>query len=220
MADAITTPIVVVSEERLEHFHLKFTAWADGKFQVKSTAFDGSYESLTNLPTLDGTEIKGTLTKEGLNIAARDWVQALGYQTATQVQNLINAAISGLYTPKGNITFAELPQTLTAAELGYVYNVTDGGTTDARFVDGANKPLAAGANVAVVEVESGVYKYDVLGAIVDLTNYVTTSAMQEYVSQQLASYVTNDGLTTKLASYLLKTDVQEITEAAIDAWFD
>lgn len=210
----------VVTTDRLSHYNDKIQAWANARFALESALFDGSYESLEDLPTLDGTELKGELTKEGLGIAAKTWVTSQGYQNATEVENAIKAAIAGLYTPKGTVTFANLPQTLTATELGNVYNVSDGGTTDARFVEGAGKTLGEGANVVVIEETSGVYKFDVLGAMVDLTAYCTTANMQSYVGTQLESYTTTEGLNTKLNGYLLKTDVEECTDAEIDSWFN
>ena len=218
MADAITYPIIVVDEQGLNDFRVLFQAWADGKFQVKATAFDGDFESLTNIPTLDGVEIKGTLTKEGLGIAARDWVQALGYQTASQVNTLIKAAITGLFTYGGSKKLSELPTPTEEIE-GYVYNITEGGTTDSKFVEGAGQPVTVGTNVVVAKTGEGEYKYDILGSFIDLTPYVTTTAMQQYVTQQLASYVTTDAMNTKLLDYLKKENITVITKATMTGWF-
>lgn len=90
-------------------------------------------------------------------------------------QQTITAAdlgISSVYTPQGSISFASLPQTPSANELGYVWNISDSFTTDSRFLEGAGTVFAAGTNVGVIE-NSGSYYYDILGAIVDLSNYVT-----------------------------------------------
>ena len=90
-------------------------------------------------------------------------------------QQTITAAdlgISSVYTPQGSISFASLPQTPSANELGYVWNISDSFTTDSRFLEGAGIVFAAGTNVGVIE-NNGNYYYDVLGAFFDLSNYVT-----------------------------------------------
>ena len=61
------------------------------------------------------------------------------------------SALAGAYIPKGNSAFASLPATPTASMTGYVYNITDDFTTDARFVEGAGKEYPAGTNVVVVD---------------------------------------------------------------------
>ena len=61
-----------------------------------------------------------------------------------------------------------------------MYNVSDAFTTDARFVDGASKKYAAGANVYVVAVTTGgstEYKFDVFMGFVDLSGYQTKTDM-------------------------------------------
>ena len=61
------------------------------------------------------------------------------------------SALTGAYIPKGNSAFASLPATPTSSMVGYVYNITDDFTTDARFVEGAGKEYPAGSNVVVVD---------------------------------------------------------------------
>lgn len=82
------------------------------------------------------------------------------YENQTALMTAISAAIkeasgskSG-YIFRGNSTFANLPSTLTEAMDGYVYNVTDAFTTDARFVEGAGKKCEAGTNVQVVDLST------------------------------------------------------------------
>ena len=94
-----------------------------------SSSFNGSYNALTDIPTLDGTEIKGTLTKETLGIAsASDLLQAegdianaeadilelqeAGYQTADDVESAI--------TKKGYQTASDVESAITAKD--YVSN--------------------------------------------------------------------------------------------------
>lgn len=95
-----------------------------------------------------------------------------------KLQGIINALglDPSVYRPKGNITCAALiPALLIDDNLGNVYNVTDNGTTTSDFVEGAGNPIHVGDNVAIVDVgteEQSEYKFDLLGGMVDLSNYV------------------------------------------------
>lgn len=91
-----------------------------------------------------------------------DFTNDSQFQTATQVTDAINSAISGVYTPKGSIAFADLPAA-AASNLGYVYNINEAFTTTASFVEGAGARHAAGTNVVCIEHNSGYY-WDVLGS--------------------------------------------------------
>ncbi len=93
-----------------------------------------------------------------------------GYQTADDVSTAVSSQIGRVYKPVGTVAFAALPAA-SADVLGNVYNISDGFTTDNRFVDGAGQKIPAGSNVAVVQVGED-YKLDVLAGAVDLTNYV------------------------------------------------
>ena len=97
----------------------------------------------------------------------------------TEVDNKVSAALTSAIVPKGTVAYANLP-TPAKANLGYMYNVSDAFTTDARFVDGASKKYAAGANVYVVAVTTGgstEYKFDVFMGFVDLSGYQTKADM-------------------------------------------
>lgn len=97
----------------------------------------------------------------------------------TEVDDKVSAALTSAIVPKGTITYANLP-TPAKANLGYMYNVSDAFTTDARFVDGAGKEYNAGANVYVVAVTtdgSTEYKFDVFMGFVDLSGYQTKADM-------------------------------------------
>lgn len=91
-----------------------------------------------------------------------------GLQTAAQVKAAINSALTGVYTPRGSISFANLPQPQEGNK-GYVYNVLDDFTTTSAFVEGAGHSYGAGTNVVCVDAGSGSYKWDVLAGIIDLT---------------------------------------------------
>lgn len=97
---------------------------------------------------------------------------------ANTVKTYVDGRLASAYKAAGSSTFAALP-TPSAANEGYVYNVTDAFTTDDKFVDAANGQYAAGTNVVVVEVSEGVYKFDVLAGFVDLSNYMQNDDFAE-----------------------------------------
>lgn len=92
--------------------------------------------------------------------------------TTAFVEGEIARTVSGVYRPAGSVTFAQLPA-LTAAHVGEVYDITDAFTTTADFVEGAGISYPAGTDVAIVEPSEGVYKYDAMSGMVDLSNYYT-----------------------------------------------
>lgn len=116
------------------------------------------------------TAMSATSTNPVQNKIVKNYVdnKVSGLQTASQVQDAIKSAITGVYTPKGSTAFASLP-TAAAGNKGWVYNVSDSFTTTAAFVEGAGHSYGAGTNVVCVDAGSGSYKWDVLAGTVDLT---------------------------------------------------
>ena len=98
----------------------------------------------------------------------------VSYANATSLMTAIGnkiKALNGAYIFKGSTAFASLPATLTASMTGYVYNVTDAFTTDARFVEGAGKKYGPGTNVAIANVGDATtpdMKFDVVSTFVDV----------------------------------------------------
>ena len=86
--------------------------------------------------------------------------------------SVVAAQISAAYKAAGSCVFSALPE-LNAENEGKVYNITDSFTTTADFVDGADKSYPAGTNVVCIEESEGVYKWDVLAGMVDLSAYDT-----------------------------------------------
>ena len=120
--------------------------------------------------TNSATDTNGLNCIYMLRVMANDppSLKVSGLQTASQVQDAIKSAITGVYTPKGSIAFASLP-TAAAGNKGWVYNVTNAFTTTAAFVEGAGHSYGAGTNVVCVDAGSGSYKWDVLAGTIDLT---------------------------------------------------
>ena len=94
---------------------------------------------------------------------------ALG-ELASAISSLPSAIV-----PKGTKTFAQLtPSTdLAAANVGFMWNISDAFTTTADFVEGAGVSIPAGANVYVANPSTGVYKYDIFQGMYDLSGYAT-----------------------------------------------
>ena len=114
---------------------------------------------------------------------------AAAEEAADRAQDIVDG-VGGVYTPVGSVTYAQLPETPTESERGYVYNISDSFTTDDRFVEGAGRQYAAGTNVAVV-LNGEQYMYDVLGGMVDLTNYAQIDGEYPGMSVGTATNATN-----------------------------
>ena len=100
------------------------------------------------------------------------------------VYTAIANAKASCYKPSGDKTCAELVAgLLVQSNLGNVYNITDSGTTTSDFVGGAGKPISVGDNVAIVDVGSSVYKFDLLTGMVDLSDYQTKALSAQVEGQ-------------------------------------
>ena len=115
-------------------------------------------------------------------------ITAITGLTATTVEGAISellGKINGLPSaiiPKGSKAFASLaPSTdLAAANLGFMWNITDAFTTTADFAEGAGHSIPAGANVYVANVGTAAepsYKYDIFAGMYDLSGYALKSEM-------------------------------------------
>lgn len=80
----------------------------------------------------------------------------VSYADATTLMTAIAEKIEklGCYHFKGSIAFAALPASPSAAEKGFLWNISDDFTTDARFVEGAGKKYSAGENVGVADLST------------------------------------------------------------------
>ena len=91
-------------------------------------------------------------------------------------------ALPSAIVPKGSKAFAGLtPATdLAAANVGFMWNITDAFTTTADFAEGAGHSIPAGANVYVANVGTAAepsYKYDIFQGMYDLSGYALKSEM-------------------------------------------
>ena len=121
-------------------------------------------------------ELKSTFAKKSqLPTKVSDLTNDSNFQTGTQVQSAISAALVGALKPAGSVTFANLP-TLGADVLNNMYNVSDAFTTTADFVEGAGKSYPAGTNVAVINVGDETtpsYKFDAYTGTFDFSGFAT-----------------------------------------------
>ena len=118
--------------------------------------------------------------------------------TYTKIE--VDAKLSAIYTPAGDITCAGLNSTLLNAQhLNFVYNTTDSGTTTSDFTEGAGIPIPLGSNVAIVNAgthEVPVYKFDLLSGFVDLTGYYTKTQTDGLLGDKVDKVV-GKGLSTE-----------------------
>ena len=92
------------------------------------------------------------------------------------VKSAIDAAMVSAYKAGGSKTCAELTSALLVAENeGYVFTMSDTGTTTSDFIEGAGKEIGVGADVGVIK-RNGAYKFNLLPGIIDTSNFINKSA--------------------------------------------
>ena len=88
------------------------------------------------------------------------------------VYSAINTALSSIYSPRGEITCAELTSELLISDnIGNVYETSDSGTTTALFLQGAGHPIAVGSNVGIINAGEGRILFNLMANAFDLTDY-------------------------------------------------
>ena len=140
------------------------------------------------------------------------------FQTETQVDSKISAAVAGALQPAGSIAFANLPA-LSAANCNKIFNITDAFTTTADFVEGTGKSYPAGTNVAIINVGDSAtpsYKYDTYTGTFDFSGFA--EKVSGATSGNFAALDANGNLTDsgKSASDFNKTTVPTEGSGAIE----
>lgn len=144
----------------------------------------GAQVNVIDSITVNGAAVSVTSKTAALTSPTKtsDLTNDSGFQTAENVDDKIDAKISGVYRASGRATLATLPA-LAVANLGCVYDMTQDFTTTSDFVEGAGKTFPAGTNVAIVSVGNA-YKYDVLAGVVDLSAiYSRIAALETEVTR-------------------------------------
>ena len=84
----------------------------------------------------------------------------------------INNAVSSIYTPRGDLTCAELTSALLIeANVGNVYQMSDSGTTSALFINGAGHTISVNDNVGIIKAGADTYMFNLMGNAFDLHDY-------------------------------------------------
>ena len=95
-----------------------------------------------------------------------------GLVESQSVYSAIQSALSSIYTPRGDLTCAELTSSLLiAANVGNVYEMTDAGETTALFLQGAGETINIGANVGIINAGEGRILFNLMPGAFDLSDY-------------------------------------------------
>lgn len=123
--------------------------------------------------------------------------------TKSEVDDKVNAVAGRVYKFGGTKVAADLvADLLVQANNGLVYNISDKLTTTALFVEGAGNVYGPGANVAVAEVTpasegvDAVYKFDVLGDFIDMSDVVFEDDMESITSEDITTMFKDAGTIT------------------------
>ena len=141
----------------------------------------------------------------------------VSYANATELMTAIGnkfATLAGAYIFKGSIDFDSLPETVTESMVGYVYNIDEEFTTDARFVEGAGKVYPAGTNVSIANVSSDPSDpellFDVIGNFVDVAAiYDAIQDVSDMIAAEFdatAAYTAGDLVVYEGALYKFTSD--------------
>ena len=166
-------------------------SWVQKNVQPSNaTATDVSYDNtisgLTATNVQDAIdEIHGGLgTASGKNFT--DLVRPNSHELVESgsVYSAINNALSSIYTPRGELTCAELTSSLLIEDnVGNIYTMSDSGTTSALFINGAGLTINIGDNVGIIKAGADTYLFNYMGNAFDLTDYqkkeLTTSVLGE-----------------------------------------
>ena len=136
-------------------------------------------------------DVEQTITNKEVNITVPEDLEDLTNEGSDPYmkESDVDSKVVGALKPKGSVAFASLPA-LTAANLNYVYNVTDAFTTTADFVEGAGKSFPAGTEVAIINNgtdASPVYKYSVYSGFIDLSGYWDKTELVAITTAQVDS---------------------------------
>lgn len=160
---------------------------------VSVTSFEYGVKSLRRLAKaqaniieevqVNGTKVNPSDKKVNISVPTKvsEITNDSKYQTESQVDTKISAAISSTYKPGGTKAAADITASLlVAANEGKVYNLTDDLTitddTKGNFVENKAQTIPAGANICVIDTGTGgtpAYKFDILQGLQDLSGYLT-----------------------------------------------
>ncbi len=179
-----------------------------------------SFSGTIPTKTSDLTNDSGFIT----SINSSDVTTALGY-TPVNPSNLATVATSGLYS--------DLAGTPTIPTVGNgTITITQGGTTKGTFTVNQSGDTtialdAGGGSITVDQTFDDTSSNAQSGIAIagELSNYVTTSDLSDYVmftdlSSTLVDYVTSNDLSTTLEDYLLESNFSSTLDGYVDQAFD
>ena len=157
----------------------KVYSWVQKNVQPSNaTATDVSYDNTTSELVATNVqdaidEIKGGLgTASGKNFT--DLVRPNSHELVESgsVYSAINNALSSIYTPRGELTCAELTSSLLIEDnVGNIYTMSDSGTTSALFINGAGQTINVNDNVGIIKAGANTYLFNLMGDAFDLHDY-------------------------------------------------
>ena len=215
--------------------HLK--SKMDLTYVKKGEAGVTDYNSLTGLPTLDGTQIKGTMTKKGLGIASKEDIptnnneltNGAGYQTASDVEDILETKgyqtaeeVEGIVTGKDYQTSTQVESAIT--EKGYqtasdvnIAITSKGYQTESQVTTAINKAMA------------NINKKSVVTSLEEMTdtNIMYLMANKGSGNNIYDEYIIINGkpekvgtTETDLTGYLKEEDLVELSNEEIDEIFN
>lgn len=159
-------------------------------------------DSNAQVNVIESVKVNGsaqTVTDKSVNITVptdnASLANGAGYQTANDVNSLIDQKLQAYIIPKGSLAFASLP-TPASTNLGWMWNMTDSFTIDNRFVEyesGKTKTYPKGSNVYVVNngtTQSPDYKFDIYEGFIDLSNYATLDDVETLSQSEIEGICT------------------------------
>lgn len=162
-----------IDDNGLTYLIQKIKLWNNNKVDKesgKSLISDTEITRLANVTNYDDTALQ-TAVNGKTTLAA---VQALGYQTASDVQSAINSALAGI----SGVSFSIVSSLPASGETGVFYLVSNSGSGDNVYDE------------YVWITDNGTSKFEKIGTTaVDLSGYMQTSDMVAITNSEIDTIV-------------------------------
>ena len=162
-----------IDDNGLTYLIQKIKLWNNGKVDKetgKSLVSDTEIARLANVSNYDDTALQAAVNGK-TTLAA---VQALGYQTSSDVQSAINSALAGI----SGVSFSIVSSLPASGETGVFYLVSNSGSGDNVYDE------------YVWITDNGTSKFEKIGTTaVDLSGYMQTSDMVAITNAEIDTIV-------------------------------
>ena len=162
-----------IDDNGLTYLIQKIKLWNNGKVDKetgKSLVSDTEIARLANVSNYDDTALQAAVNGK-TTLAA---VQALGYQTSSDVQSAINSALAGI----SGVSFSIVSSLPASGETGVFYLVSNSGSGDNVYDE------------YVWITDNGTSKFEKIGTTaVDLSGYMQTSDMVAITNSEIDTIV-------------------------------